>query len=80
MSKAPRSFMPAFMDQATLAYALSLSPRTIDVWVERGLLPKPLETGGKRLWSWRAVEEAMERLGEAGDRVAEIARIREAPP
>jgi len=78
MSKAPRTFMPAYMDAGTLAYALSLSPRTIEVWVERGLLPRPLETGGKRLWSWRAVEEAMERLTAEGAEKAAIASITEA--
>jgi predicted DNA-binding transcriptional regulator AlpA len=81
MSKQPRVFTPAYMDAQTLAYTLSLSPRTIDTWVKRGWLPKPLETGGKRLWSWRAVEAAMEALTEAADREAELARIRnfEAP-
>jgi integrase len=68
MTKPPRAFMPAYMDAPTLAYTLSLSVRTIDAWVERGLLPKPLEASGKRLWSWRAVEAAMERLCEDADR------------
>ena len=78
MSKAPRTFMPAFMDAQTLAYTLSLSVGTINAWVERGLLPKPLETGGKRLWSWRQVEEAMERLTEAEAEAEAIASITEA--
>jgi hypothetical protein len=76
MSKAPRAFMPAFMDAQTLAYTLSLSIGTINAWVERGWLPRPLETGGKRLWSWRAVEAAMDKLCEDADREHDLERIR----
>jgi hypothetical protein len=76
MTKPPRTFMPAYMDAQTLAYTLSLSVRTIEVWVEREWLPRPLQASGKRLWSWRQVEEAMDKLCEDADRSADIERIR----
>jgi len=57
-----RRWMPAYMDLHALAYTLSVSPRTIETWVARRMLPPPLETGGKRLWRWKDVEAAMDRL------------------
>ena len=72
------NYPPPYQDMATLCEHLSLSARTIEDWVKTGKLPRPIDTGGKRLWKWKDVEAAMAKLGESGRREAELDRIREA--
>jgi predicted DNA-binding transcriptional regulator AlpA len=58
----------AYLSRATLAATLDIAESTVDDFVKRGILPKPvkLSTGCVR-WSWRDVEKAITaRKGEAG--------------
>lgn len=51
---------PSFLSRASLAAELDCSESTVDEWVRRGILPKPLkfDTGAVR-WSWKSVEMAL---------------------
>jgi len=57
---------PPYQDIATLTANLSISPRTVDVWVKRGLLPPPVTRGTKRLWKWSQVEQYLDGAGNSG--------------
>ena len=46
---------PAYPSKATLAAELDMSESTVDVWVQRGLLPKPFKHGGSVRWCWADV-------------------------
>lgn len=54
---------PSFLNRASLAAELDCSESTVDEWVRRGILPKPLkfDTGAVR-WSWKSVETALAAL------------------
>lgn len=45
-----------FMSLRTLAEHIDAGESTIEHWVKTGQFPKPRMQGGKRLWSWKAVE------------------------
>lgn len=55
----------SFMKRATLAAELDMSESTIDTYVQRGLLPKPVRVGGLVLWYWPHVEAALLAAGSA---------------
>jgi predicted DNA-binding transcriptional regulator AlpA len=46
---------PAFASKATLAAELDISESTVDQWVRRGFLPKPIRCGGAVRWCWAEV-------------------------
>jgi hypothetical protein len=45
------------MDLRTLSEHISTSESCIENWVRLGLFPPAKKVGGKRLWSWKAVEK-----------------------
>ena len=58
---------PAYPSKATLAAELDISESTVDEWVRRGLLPKPIRRGGSVRWCWAQVEASMMPQPDAGD-------------
>lgn len=50
---------PAFPSKATLAAELDISESTVDEWVRRGLLPKPIRRGGAVRWCWAEVTASL---------------------
>ena len=52
--------VPPYQDIATLTANLSISPRTVDVWIKQGRLPPPVTRGTKRLWKWSQVEQYLD--------------------
>jgi predicted DNA-binding transcriptional regulator AlpA len=59
------AYPPPFQDLATLAEHICAGESTIEGWVKQGLFPEPRKIGGKRLWSWKAVEKHLAVQGEA---------------
>lgn len=51
---APRP--PSYVSKATLAAELDMSESTVDSYVQRGLLPKPIKRGGSVRWCWAEVD------------------------
>jgi predicted site-specific integrase-resolvase len=49
-------YPPPFQDLATLSEHICAAESTIENWVKMGIFPKPRMQGGKRMWSWKAVE------------------------
>ncbi|MEM9899915.1 MAG: transcriptional regulator [Pseudomonadota bacterium] len=47
---------PSYMSKATLAAELDMSESTVDSYVQRGLLPKPIKRGGSVRWCWAEVD------------------------
>ncbi|EDM71456.1 hypothetical protein RAZWK3B_14584 [Roseobacter sp. AzwK-3b] len=47
---------PSFVSKATLAAELDVSEATVDSYVQRGLLRKPIRLGGSVRWCWAEVE------------------------
>jgi predicted DNA-binding transcriptional regulator AlpA len=58
---------PSFVSKATLAAELDMSESTVDSYVQRGLLPKPIRRAGSVRWYWPHVEAAMLSAGAAQD-------------
>lgn len=50
---------PSYVSKATLAAELDVSESTVDNWVQRGVLPKPVKIGGSVRWSWSQVDAAL---------------------
>ena len=50
---------PSFLSKATLAAELDISESTVDEYVRRGLLPKPIHIGGSVRWRWADVNAAL---------------------
>lgn len=50
---------PAFPSKTTLAAELDISESTVDEWVRRGFLPKPIRLGGSVRWCWAEVEASL---------------------
>lgn len=50
---------PSYVSRATLAAELDLSESTIDSYVQRGLLPRPLRWGGSVRWCWADVASCL---------------------
>lgn len=57
---------PSFVSKATLAAELDMSESTVESYVQRGLLPKPIRRGGSVRWSWAEVVANL-RQESAGD-------------
>jgi predicted DNA-binding transcriptional regulator AlpA len=60
--------LPPFVTKKQVADALGVTPRCVDLWVKRGLLPRPIKIGGMRQqnrvrWQQCDVVAAIERLG-----------------
>ena len=50
---------PSYLRKSTLAAELDMSESTIDSYVQRGLLPKPIKRGGSVRWRWDDVERCL---------------------
>lgn len=50
---------PSFVSKATLASELDISESTVDILVQRGILPKPLKIGGSTRWKWADIEASL---------------------
>lgn len=57
---------PSYVSKATLAAEIDISESTVDEYVQRGLLPKPIRIGGSVRWHWPSVEAALLALGGQG--------------
>lgn len=51
---------PPYQGISLLCQNLDTCERTIDSWVEKGILPPPVMRGGKRMWKWKTVEAYMD--------------------
>lgn len=51
-----RSFPPDYVSTQTLAYRLDCSRSTVDDYVRRGLLPRPISVGTLQRWRWSDIE------------------------
>jgi predicted DNA-binding transcriptional regulator AlpA len=51
-----RPYTPALVSAETLAYLLDCSRSTVDDYVDKGYLPKPIEIGALKRWWWQDVE------------------------
>jgi len=58
---------PAYPSKATLAAELDISESTVDEWVRRGFLPKPIRRGGSVRWCWAQVDASLMPQPEEGD-------------
>lgn len=47
---------PSFVSKSTLAAELDIGESTVDDWVRRGLLPRPIRLGSSPRWRWSDVE------------------------
>lgn len=50
---------PSYVAKATLAAELDISESTVDAWVQRGILPKPVRIGGAVRWNWAQVDASL---------------------
>ncbi|MBN9079697.1 MAG: hypothetical protein J0H84_26135 [Rhizobiales bacterium] len=57
---------PSYVSKITLAAELDVSESTIDEYVQRGLLPKPIRLGGSVRWCWAQVQASLNPLASAG--------------
>ena len=57
---------PSYVSKATLAAELDISELTVDDYVKRGLLPKPIHLGGSVRWCWAQVQASLEPLAGSG--------------
>lgn len=62
---APRP--PSYVSKATLAAELDMSESTVDSYVQRGLLPKPIRRGGSVRWCWAEVDANLRGQGAGGE-------------
>lgn len=63
----PRDRVPEFVDRATGAGELCISPETWDKWVKDGILPQP-DLGfpeSSPRWYWEDVRNKLRRVGNA---------------
>ena len=67
---------PAFPSKASLAAELDISEGTVDDWVRRGLIPKPIKLGGSVRWCWADVTAALSPQANAIDEDQFFARLR----
>ncbi len=59
MTAKPINYPPPWMDLATLCLHTCLSETTVKTWVIKGLLPPPVDRGGKLMWKWHEVDERL---------------------
>jgi len=69
-------YPPPWQDQVMLAQHLTISPSTVPLWVEQGIIPAPRERGGKLLWKWAEVDERLT-TGKGNSPDHEAERIRD---
>ena len=50
---------PSYVSKANLAAELDMSESTVDSYVQRGLLPKPIKLGGSVRWCWADVQACL---------------------
>lgn len=58
---------PSYVSKATLAAELDMSESTVDSYVQRGLLPKPIRRGGSVRWCWAEVDADLRQQAAGGD-------------
>lgn len=58
-------YPPPWQDLQTLCAHIGVSERTVDAWVQQGILPPPRKRGGKLMWAWDEVDARL-RDGEPG--------------
>lgn len=58
---------PSYVSKATLAAELDMSESTVDSYVQRGFLPKPIKRGGSVRWCWAEVDADLRQQAIAGD-------------
>ncbi|MBB5703774.1 putative DNA-binding transcriptional regulator AlpA [Ochrobactrum daejeonense] len=51
---------PSYVSRARLAIELDIGESTVDDYVRRGLLPRPVRIGGAVRWSWLQVQALLE--------------------
>jgi predicted DNA-binding transcriptional regulator AlpA len=59
-----RPYPPALVSAETLAYLLDCSRSTIDDYVARGILPKPITIGYLHRWWWDEVQTIIKAQNE----------------
>jgi hypothetical protein len=50
---------PPWQDISTLCANICVCERTVDAWVQQGILPPPRMRGGKRMWKWAEVDACL---------------------
>ena len=50
------TYPPPWQDLATLCANICVTERTVDAWVEQGILPPARKRGGKLMWKWDEVD------------------------
>jgi predicted DNA-binding transcriptional regulator AlpA len=62
----PRIFLgdrpPSYVSKATLAAELDIGESTVDDYVRRGVLPKPIRIGGNVRWCWAQIQASLASL------------------
>jgi predicted DNA-binding transcriptional regulator AlpA len=56
---------PSYVSKPTLAAELDVSESTVDEYVKRGILPKPLHMGKLVRWNWAQVQASLEPLNRS---------------
>lgn len=57
---------PSYLGKARLATELDISETSVDDYVRRGLLPKPVRLGGSVRWSWSQVQALLDAHSAGG--------------
>lgn len=57
---------PSYLGKSRLATELDISETTVDDYVRRGLLPKPVRIGGSVRWSWMQVQSLLDAHSTSG--------------
>ncbi len=60
----PRRYYPLLFRKKSLAASLDVSQGTIDNWIVKKWLPKPMKLGSVVCWRLDSVEQALEQLEE----------------
>jgi hypothetical protein len=55
------------VDRREAASMVDLSPKSFTNAVRSGLLPNPIQMGGRKVWSVKALEKAIDRLAGLDD-------------
>ena len=67
---------PSYPSKASLAAELDISESTVDEWVRRGILPKPIRLGGSVRWCWSSVQASLQPMaGQSGETDPFMARL-----
>ncbi len=63
-----RPYAPDLVDLDTMAYRLCMAARTVQDYVARGWLPKPVKIGNVNRWHWPDILEMVETLKNTSER------------